>query len=439
METFKEILDWLNTVAFFGLGLLTLRLWMVRRDRPSFWMLMTFANLGIIFVIGRVLSVTGNEVLPTVPTKILVGVLLLFPLFLYLLSTSFEPGRPNSVWLASALTAVVIAWTFVLSHFPTAGEQRSQSIELYIIAVVIHSTALSALVAWRFWRAGRDQPPVARARMRMLAAAATVLSIAIVISGGAPGDRAVAVDVVIGILTLLSAVTFYFAFSPPSLVRAAWRRPGEEQMRKAVLELLSAVTDEAVIEGLLPNAARLIGAEGIALLDKDGAVLGVHGIDRSQWEKELLQQNTDGSPTTRLAPDLQKMDFSFGSLIVRTNPYTPFFGNDEVALLGAFGVMANFALERVRASEVRLELAEQQMRRRQALEINDNVVQGLAVAKYAFDLGDTDKARKAVEGTLAAARRIITDLLEEMGDEIIFGPNALTRKEAATGFVTRDL
>lgn len=73
------------------------------------------------------------------------------------------------------------------------------------------------------------------------------------------------------------------------------------------------------------------------------------------------------------------------------------------------------------------------------LEINDNVVQGVAVAKYALDLGKTEKVQEAIEGTLAAARAIISDLLEEIGDDDIFGPTTLVRDRAATGFTRKEL
>ncbi len=55
---------------------------------------------------------------------------------------------------------------------------------------------------------------------------------------------------------------------------------------------------------------------------------------------------------------------------------------------------------------------EEQLRRRQALEINDNVVQGLTVAKYALDAGNHEEARRAIEQTLVSARQIITELLD---------------------------
>jgi signal transduction histidine kinase len=50
-------------------------------------------------------------------------------------------------------------------------------------------------------------------------------------------------------------------------------------------------------------------------------------------------------------------------------------------------------------------------RERQALEIHDNVVQGLASAKLAFELDEHDRGMNALEQTLVAARRIITELL----------------------------
>jgi hypothetical protein len=50
-------------------------------------------------------------------------------------------------------------------------------------------------------------------------------------------------------------------------------------------------------------------------------------------------------------------------------------------------------------------------REQQALELNDNVLQGLVVAKLALDLGDQDRARAALQESIASASTIITDLL----------------------------
>ena len=88
-------------------------------------------------------------------------------------------------------------------------------------------------------------------------------------------------------------------------------------------------------------------------------------------------------------------------------------------------------IERERAERFLIELHEGQLRQRQALEINDNVVQGLAVAKYALDTGDDARAYEAVSRTLTSARGIITDLLNGAGGRTQLGPGDLVRDEPA--------
>ncbi len=50
-------------------------------------------------------------------------------------------------------------------------------------------------------------------------------------------------------------------------------------------------------------------------------------------------------------------------------------------------------------------------RERQALELNDTVLQGLVVAKLALDLGDTARAQAALSTSIGSASTIITELL----------------------------
>ncbi len=67
-------------------------------------------------------------------------------------------------------------------------------------------------------------------------------------------------------------------------------------------------------------------------------------------------------------------------------------------------------------------------RQRQALEIHDTVVQGLAKTKLSLDLGRTEEGEREVEETLAASRRIISDLLGEPDSETELGPGDLRRE-----------
>lgn len=87
--------------------------------------------------------------------------------------------------------------------------------------------------------------------------------------------------------------------------------------------------------------------------------------------------------------------------------------------------------ERARAEEYSLQIHDADLRRRQALEINDNIVQGLAVAKYALDAGDEEKSYEAIARTLASARVIIGDLLSGDKNQSNIGPGDLVREQAA--------
>jgi GAF domain-containing protein len=55
-------------------------------------------------------------------------------------------------------------------------------------------------------------------------------------------------------------------------------------------------------------------------------------------------------------------------------------------------------------------------RRRRALELNDDVIQGLASAQLAFQAEEVGQARKLVESTLQAAQAIVSGLLSEAAE-----------------------
>ena len=70
-------------------------------------------------------------------------------------------------------------------------------------------------------------------------------------------------------------------------------------------------------------------------------------------------------------------------------------------------------------------------RQRQALEINDLIVQGLATAKLGLELDQTAVTREALESTLASARGLITELLGEVTERPDFAAGDLRRSKAA--------
>jgi PAS domain S-box-containing protein len=70
--------------------------------------------------------------------------------------------------------------------------------------------------------------------------------------------------------------------------------------------------------------------------------------------------------------------------------------------------------DRKRMEDVRLQLRESEWQREQALQLHDAVVQGLAVAKMAMDIGEREMSEQAVARTLERARALVGDLLTTM-------------------------
>jgi CheY-like chemotaxis protein len=96
---------------------------------------------------------------------------------------------------------------------------------------------------------------------------------------------------------------------------------------------------------------------------------------------------------------------------------------------GRIAVFLEDAGPRLEREAMATRLGESQQRRRQALEINDNVVQGLTSAVYSLEQEDVRQATSFIERTLAAARDMMDDLLEPSGEQL--HPGDLVRSAAA--------
>jgi hypothetical protein len=67
-------------------------------------------------------------------------------------------------------------------------------------------------------------------------------------------------------------------------------------------------------------------------------------------------------------------------------------------------------------------------REREALELNDAVLQGMVVARMALDLNQQDRAERALDASIKSASRIISELL---GPQTVRAESGLLRSEAA--------
>jgi signal transduction histidine kinase len=75
----------------------------------------------------------------------------------------------------------------------------------------------------------------------------------------------------------------------------------------------------------------MVGARGVALEAADGSRIGQHGS---------IEEASNG--------DVRRLEFPFGTLVVRTSAFAPFFGAEERKLLTALGSLTSLALDRAR-------------------------------------------------------------------------------------------
>ena len=117
---------------------------------------------------------------------------------------------------------------------------------------------------------------------------------------------------------------------------------------------------------------------------------------------------------------LTASDDNLYETVETTVPWLIFAAFVLVAALGLY------LLRRVLRANAELERAD--ISRQHALEINDNVVQRLVLAKYALDRGATETSQQKLAETLRETQQLVTSMLEEK--EI--GPGSL-RRDAPAG------
>ena len=71
--------------------------------------------------------------------------------------------------------------------------------------------------------------------------------------------------------------------------------------------------------------------------------------------------------------------------------------------------------DRRKADQLRLELRDAELRKEQAFHLNDSVVQQLALAKLALEIGELEKAQEALGAGLTTAKALISEAIAENG------------------------
>ena len=341
MHAAIHALQYVNNVAYIALGVVTFVFWRRLRDDASMWAAIAFGDLAVLELLGHVPNHPGNLAERGIG-RVEIAMLVVFPYFLFRFTDAFKRAH-GLIWrLLLTLTVVLVVWTFALPSIPQAGEARSGAFEAFVVVFFVHWAALSIVSSSTLWRAGREQPTVARRRMRLLAFASALLTLAIfflILTTQQYGWFSLAAQVV----ATIAVVAFFLGFTPPAFLRMLWRGPEQARLQEAVTGLLTfATTQEEVASRVLEPSARIVGARAIAIRNADGNVVGRWQVPVDGW---------DAREPPQLWPDARVVDIPVaggGNMVVWTSPYAPVFGDEELRLLQTLGGLLGLALDRVR-------------------------------------------------------------------------------------------
>ena len=340
MQTAIHVLRYVNIIAYIALGVVTLRFWRQRRDRASMWAAIAFGDLALLEIFALVPNHSGN-IPERALGRILIALIVVFPYFLFRFTNAFrKTSRPLAILLL-ALSAILVTWTFALPAIPQPGESRSGIFQAFVIVFFIHWATLSIVSATSLWRAGRGQPTVARRRMRLLAAASGLLTLAILFAALTTREYG-GFSLGAQIAATVAVAAFFVGFAPPLVLRLLWRRPEQERVQQAMASLLTfAESQEEVASRVLEPGAAIVGARAMAIRNAEGAVVGAWNVP-SDVDTAAIPVMWPGARVVTV--ELQ----GGGSLVVWTSPFAPVFGDEELRLLQTFGALIGLALDRVR-------------------------------------------------------------------------------------------
>ena len=346
-------LQWAVAVALDVLGALTFVDWLQHRDRSRRYLALAVGLLGILGTLVAIAQVSGTSraLLSAVSIALFMASAYSFLLFRHsLIPVGTWALRTSSIALAGVTAACIAA-----NLDGTVARPSGSALAVDIVTLLAWCGVVGASIL-RLWRVSGTLPSVQRARLRALNAGFTGIVIALLGTVVATvAAQSTTAEVAVYSVVLLSMPLLAVSLSPPGWLRRVWREREEIQLRHAINNLLLYSADEITLaERALEWAARLLGG-GAALLVLNGRVLAVSGIDLAAGERlhrdlEDVRDSAGLSFTSSLGATAVvplHSQAGDGFLAVLGGPFTPLFGDEELARLGQYAVSITVALDRV--------------------------------------------------------------------------------------------
>jgi PAS domain S-box-containing protein len=346
-------LQWAVGASLVMLGALTFADWLRHRDASRRYLAAAVGLLGVLGILGQITQLAGTAQVALTALNIALFMASAYAFLLFrhtLIPVSRWTLRGTGAGIA-AITAACIA----VSRDGTVARPSGVVLAIDVALLLTWCVVVGASIQ-RMWRVSGTLPTVQRARLRALNAGYAGIIIAVLgIVIATVAAQNTTVDVAIESIVLLSMPWLAVSLSPPRWLRRTWREREEVQLRYAINNLLLYSPDEATLAArALEWAARLLGG-GAAMLALDGRVLAVSGIDAADGDRlyhELADRPEAAglSFTSSLGPTAVvplHCTVGEGYLAVLGGPFTPLFGDEELARLGQYAVSITVAMDRV--------------------------------------------------------------------------------------------
>src|SRR5438105_1667367 len=348
------------SLSCLSLGVFTVVDWLRHQELSRGYLALALATLGLTSVLGQLNALTGYRV-PAVGGLTLV-LFMVSGYSLLLFRDSFIPlsRRLRVGALVLTVTATAIALVVTLPSDPHQQPTAPQSVATIVVVLVWSACVIEPIV--RFWMASRRRPAVQRARLRAIAGGYGAIVLILLVAGfsGTAASNPVVRWLFEGV-ALVAVPLLYVSFAAPRWLRRLWRQGEEDEYRDAVHDLVLFSPDRPTLARRASEwGLRLVGAEGIAIVDANGEILALRGLTRETAHRLAAQVDPKGQPSLLATQGSRRddaivvplpLDLGLGAMVVVSGPYTPFFGTDEVSRLRGYAANLTAALDRARVTE----------------------------------------------------------------------------------------
>jgi signal transduction histidine kinase len=363
----NDLLDLVTQGSLLLIAVLTLRDVIRYRDRARIDIALMFGALAAIVLIQGLTSVTRQQF----PWLGRAGAILLLaqPYLLLRLVQHFRPVRP--VVRALSLSGMLFSWAILIA-FPSP---QPRPLSLLIVAYFVYVESYAAVA---FTRGALSTAGVTRHRLLLVAVGSGLLALVLLLAGinlVIPAGTGIATTLS-QLLGLLSMLSYYFGFVPPSWLRQTWQLSELQRFLRVTTGRSADERATTTLDQLCLMGTRAVGglAAAVALSDEAGQQLTIRtssaypalagsltvsggAIGRAWHERQPTVARAEADFGLDIAPlaavagagalfavPIATTQHAWGLLVIFLNR-GPLFATDDLNLLALFTEQAAIALD----------------------------------------------------------------------------------------------